>query len=353
MSVRIGSLCSGYGGLDMGLRAVVGGEVAWHCENDPGASRVLAHHWPDVPNYGDVTDLPFREMEQVDWLTAGYPCQPFSQAGRRKGTDDERHLWPYIAAAIGALRPGHVLLENVAGHLTLGFATVLADLVTLGYDATWGVVRASDAGATHLRARLFVTATDARSARFGQHAGESLAQETRSNEGNESRRHGPWKVTPDAHKQGPQGPKSARRPDISPGSVVADSAGDTRRFGDRDDTLIADSYVNGLTRFGRQFHERPDVDRRSSQDVAWGVYEPAIRRWERVIGRDAPRPTEPGRSAERLSPRFVEWMLGLPEGHVTGVGLTRTQELTILGNGVVPQQAALAVSSLLALAVTS
>lgn len=158
--MRIGSLCSGYGGLDMGVQQVLGGKVAWHCEKDKNASLILAHHWPEVPNLGDITTIDWHSVPRVDILTAGYPCQPFSLAGKRAGTDDARHIWPHIAQAIGVLRPHYVVLENVRGHLSLGFDTVLGALASLRYDARWAVVRASDTGAPHKRERLFVLATD-------------------------------------------------------------------------------------------------------------------------------------------------------------------------------------------------
>jgi DNA (cytosine-5)-methyltransferase 1 len=154
----IGSLCSGYGGLDIAVAVHHGATVAWHAEVDRHANAVLAHHWPDVPNLGDLTSTDWAAVEPVDILTAGYPCQPFSTAGHRRGTDDPRHLWPRIADAVRHLRPRRIVLENVAGHLGLGFADVLADLAALGFDARWGVVRAADAGAPHRRERLFVVA---------------------------------------------------------------------------------------------------------------------------------------------------------------------------------------------------
>jgi DNA (cytosine-5)-methyltransferase 1 len=118
----VGSLCSGYGGLDMGLSLALGVPLrhAWHVENDSEPSKILAARYPGVPNYGDLKTLNYADMERVDWLTAGYPCQPFSNAGKRLGEADARHLWPYVADTIGALRPRHVLLENVRGHVRRG-----------------------------------------------------------------------------------------------------------------------------------------------------------------------------------------------------------------------------------------
>ena len=120
------------------MQSVLGGELAWVADNDPGASKILAHHYPDVPNLGDITT--------INWATvwpgrhppaAGYPCQPFSDAGPRKGTDDERWIWPHFVPAIRVLRPRLVVLENVRGHLGRGFDAVLGDLAALGFDAEW------------------------------------------------------------------------------------------------------------------------------------------------------------------------------------------------------------------------
>ena len=155
---RIGSLFTGYGGLDMAVEAATGGSLEWYSEIEPAACQVLTHHHPDVPNLGDITAINWADVAPVDVLTGGYPCQPFSTAGNRKGKNDERHLWPYVCAAIDALRPSHAILENVAGHLTLGFADVLSDLASIGFDAQWGTFRASEVGAPHQRKRLFIVA---------------------------------------------------------------------------------------------------------------------------------------------------------------------------------------------------
>ena len=98
--MRIGSLFSGYGGLDMAVAAHYGATVAWHCEFDKHPSAILAHHYPDIPNHHDVTSVDWSAVEPVDIITGGYPCQPFSHAGNRKGTNDERHLWPYVADSL-------------------------------------------------------------------------------------------------------------------------------------------------------------------------------------------------------------------------------------------------------------
>jgi DNA (cytosine-5)-methyltransferase 1 len=155
--LTVGSLFSGIGGIDLGLERA-GMRVVWQSEVDPYCSRVLAKHWPDIPNLGDVKAIDWSQVEPVDLICGGYPCQPFSGAGERLGEDDERHLWPYFADAIRVLRPDWVLLENVPGHLSLGLDRVLGDLAELGFDADWSLVSAASMGAHHRRERLFVVA---------------------------------------------------------------------------------------------------------------------------------------------------------------------------------------------------
>ncbi|QLF84033.1 DNA methylase [Gordonia phage Upyo] len=159
------SLCTGYGGLDAATTAVLQAlgrpvTLTAYAEFDDRAAAVFARHHPTVPNLGDITTIDWSHHD-ADILTAGYPCQPFSAAGRRLGVDDPRHLWPHVGRAIDELRPDLVVLENVRGHLRRGFGVVLADLAGLGYDARWNVVRASDVGAPHRRERLFIVARPA------------------------------------------------------------------------------------------------------------------------------------------------------------------------------------------------
>ena len=152
MTFTLGSLFSGYGGLDM----AVGGDLQWYSEIEPAACLTLAHHHPDVPNLGNIKEVNWADVPRVDVMTGGYPCQPFSSAGIRRGTDDPRHLWPYVRDGIATLRPLLTILENVDGHRSLGLDHVLGDIAEMGLPAWWGSVRASDAGAPHSRARIFI-----------------------------------------------------------------------------------------------------------------------------------------------------------------------------------------------------
>ncbi|WP_229686958.1 DNA cytosine methyltransferase, partial [Longimycelium tulufanense] len=159
--MRAGSLFSGCGGLDLAVAEVFGTEPAWFCDPDPAAVAVLAHHWPSTPNLGDITAVDWDQVEPVDVLVGGFPCQDISNAGKREGIAGERSgLWTYFARAIGVLRPRHVVVENVAAVLVRGFDTVAADLARLGYRFAWTVLAASEVGACHRRNRLFLVATD-------------------------------------------------------------------------------------------------------------------------------------------------------------------------------------------------
>lgn len=364
MTIRIGSLCSGYRGLDMAIEETFGGTTAWVSDVDAGANKILAHHWPTVPNIGDLTTAKWDEVEPVDIVCGGYPCQPFSIAGLRKGTNDERHIWPYIADALRVLRPRVAIFENVAGHLRLGFDTVLADLARLGFDAQWCLVRASEVGAPHPRQRLFIyaTAQDADRATRGERRiaapGQEESRGARSDAGGRG-------GAPTAHSDGnalrqqpaaEPGRRGTAVAELSGADAAADSdGGGLPRHTERHRQEDA-GQSEGPTRLdahgrGAQRAASPDADscgwgpdQRDVQpgqpDLAWGRFLPAVRRWELATGRPAPRATDDRR---RLSPRFVEWMMGLPAGHVTAVPeLTRTQQLKALGNGVVPQQAAAA-----------
>jgi DNA (cytosine-5)-methyltransferase 1 len=155
--VRFGSLFSGIGGFDLGLERA-GMECAWQVEIDEFCRKVLAKHWPDVPKYGDVRDVGAHNLEPVDLICGGFPCQPVSSSGKRLAQDDERWLWPEFARVVRELRPDIIVLENVADLLHRGFGDVLGDLATLGYDAEWDVLPACALGSPQRRERVFVVA---------------------------------------------------------------------------------------------------------------------------------------------------------------------------------------------------
>lgn len=313
----------------MAVCSVLGARVAWHCELDPAASRVLARRWPDVPNLGDITAVDWSTVETVDVLTGGFPCQDVSHAGRRAGLGPGTRtgLWSAMADAIDQLRPPLVIAENVRGLLSAradsdvepcpwcvgddegepalrALGAVLADLADLGYDAVWHGLRAADVGAPHGRFRVFIAAWPAPdTVGVGRNRGTGAPGTGGGGE-------------PPHGGHAPTDPEGVRRDEGRP---------EPEGIGGRLDVAV-----------------RSDAD--------WGPYAAAVSRWERVTGRPAPAPTEPGTKGQpRLSPAFVEWMMGLSRGHVTDVpGVSRNDQLKILGNGVVPQQAAAAIPVLLA-----
>lgn len=182
--MKIGSLFSGYGGLDLAVMNVTGAEVAWHCEWDDAPSKILDKHFPNVPNYRDVTKVDFSQVEPVDILTGGFPCQDLSLAGKRAGLKDGTRsgLWSEFHRAIETIKPKLVVIENVRGLLSAtassdveqcpwcmgesgdgepvlrALGAVLGDLADIGYDAKWTSIRAADAGAPHSRFRVFIIA---------------------------------------------------------------------------------------------------------------------------------------------------------------------------------------------------
>ncbi|WP_374194350.1 DNA cytosine methyltransferase [Streptomyces sp. N35] len=408
--VAIGSLFSGVGGLDLGVRSVLGGRVAWHCENDSRAVRVLSRHWPDTPNLGDVREVDFRRVEPVDVLTAGFPCQDLSLAGPRTGLVGPRSgLWQHTVEAVRVMRPSLVVMENVPGLLsvragaagTLGsrphagdsgrsgavralescprclgdrasstgvraLGVVLSELAACGYDTAWCRVRASDVGAPHRRARIFLAASPARQCpeepaveatygTFGERQQPSTpgkAQGGRGRSDSSSRGRAPA-AHPQGQRRGEGVPESeARR--WEPHACLHGGPARKRcglQRSPRQGCRIAAAHPDLGGRPRRSGHHTETQGRHqpahSDHSPAgwWGEYLPAIRRWEHVTHRAAPAPTVPGSS--RLSAEFVEWMMGFETGWVTGaVDLPRAGHLHLLGNSVVPLQAAHAVDFL-------
>ncbi len=181
--MKIGSLFSGYGGLDLAVEKLFNAEVAWFCEWDEAPSKVLAKHYPQVPNYRDVSKVDWATVEPVDILTGGFPCQDVSAAGKRLGLleGNRSGLWLEYAYAIQQLKPKYVVIENVRGllnakansdmefcpwclgdganeHTMRALGAVLSSLAELGYNAEWHMLGAADAGAPHQRDRVFILA---------------------------------------------------------------------------------------------------------------------------------------------------------------------------------------------------
>lgn len=414
MSPRIGSLCSGYGGLDLAVERFFGGQTVWFSEFEAAPSKVLAHHWPTVPNLGDMTKVDWSNVPPIDIATGGTPCQDLSTAGRRRGmTDGTRsNLWVQMRECIAATKPSIVIWENVRGAYSAcadsevgqcprcmgqpgkhrpflrALGRVLGDLSDLGFDAEVVGLRASDAGAPHERFRVFVVAYAADADRATRDQWRLAA--SRQAEGGWTRPDAcgsdrawtglnllPTPTTMDSQSSGGSTPSNVTLTDavvrtamgtrqnprhFLPTPIGSDAQRGTihRRDGKRGERMssigmllptpsVADATGGHARRGGDRGDELLLPGIAASLDAGtWGEYAEAVARWESILGRPAPEPTLPdGKGGKRrLNARLVEWMMGQEDGWVTSpqIGLTRNEQLKALGNGVVTQQAELALT---------
>lgn len=365
--MRIGSLFTGTGALDMAAQAMLGGELAWVSDIKPAAEKFLAHRHPDVPNIGDlvrlfpaVGPLPREAYDlAVEILVGGWPCQPHSSAGKRLGEDDPRALWPNVLRVITELRPLVFLGENVARVASNGeLRRVVRSLAALGYVGAWRCRTAAEDGAPHKRDRVFVIAlradVTADAARHGWHEGR--AEHARQLGGSDAAELGAA-----AARRATGGDRLRLLP--TPHQNMTTGAGTSGRDGGMNlqtavtllpTPAVADARNTRNATAGRT----PENDRHHSgwtlSDVAhasrWGVYADAITRWEQILGRPAPEPTKGITKAgnPQLNPEFPEWMMGLPQGWVTDLDMPRNHQLSMIGDGVVPAQAESAYRDLLA-----
>jgi DNA (cytosine-5)-methyltransferase 1 len=323
--MKIGSLCSGYGGLDMAVEAFYEAETVWMSDIDKASCLAIEQRW-GLPNLGNLKEIDWDTVEPVDILTAGYPCQPFSSAGHRKGANDPRHLWPSIKEIISRIRPGIVVLENVRGHLSLGFKEVLQDLTQIGYDAKWQIVRASDVGAPHRRERLFIVAYPNIISRGISSSNErTIIAYPNSSSFLQSRR---------ANRPIPS-PRSQiinwsdRQESRSSSSIATDSNDFGCASGKSGGFETELSAIKGITSISNPNTKQLQADRQTSK-LGWRFETPL-----ELSMRKTPNPLD----QSKLNPKFVEYMMGLPEGWVTDLPISRAQQFKLLGNGVVPQQA--------------
>jgi DNA (cytosine-5)-methyltransferase 1 len=151
-------LFSGIGGFSLGLERTGGFRTIGFCETDAYCTKVLQKNFPGIPIHGDIKKLKGTDIGTVDIITGGYPCQPFSVAGKQKGVEDPRHLWPEMFRVVKESRPNWVIGENVAGHIKLGLDSVLKDLESEGYRTRTFSISASSIGANHQRERIWIVA---------------------------------------------------------------------------------------------------------------------------------------------------------------------------------------------------
>ena len=180
MKLKILDLFSGIGGFSLGLEATGHFETAAFCEIEPYCKQVLKKHWPTVPIFDDIRQLKGTDIGTIDIITGGYPCQPFSVAGKQKAEQDPRHLWPEYFRLIQELRPTWVIGENVSGHIKLGLDSVLEDLASEGYSTRTFSISASSIGANHKRERVWTVAYSGSIANAMRGIDNSLSKESRS-----------------------------------------------------------------------------------------------------------------------------------------------------------------------------
>lgn len=173
------SLFSGIGGIDLAAEWA-GFKTIGQCEFADYPTRVLEKHWPDVPRWRDIRDVTLesvrnRGIRTIDIISGGFPCQPFSVAGKQRGKDDDRYLWPEMLRVISELKPTWVVGENVPGIINLALEQVCADLENEGYEVQPLIIPAAGVGAHHRRKRVFILG-------YSQHNGSFAAEELRSNE---------------------------------------------------------------------------------------------------------------------------------------------------------------------------
>lgn len=299
-------LCSGIGGFALGFEWAGLSTPVLFCDIEPWSRQILRKHWPDVPIAEDVKELandPNRNVPDCDILTAGYPCQPFSLAGERRGTEDDRHIWPYIFSIIQAKRPAWCVFENVYGHVSMGLDEVLSDLEREAYATRPFIVPACAADAPHRRDRVWIIARDVGDTRCGV---------------SKSR----WDV--EARKE----------------AIGSAATGQYQRSG-KD---VADT--KSLQRNGSGKHTQPSErqepqpgDSRSSDDVAHAASQ--RQQGSRLHGRSQHSAQNKDRQADRAdngSQRNAQFWLPEPAvGRVANGIPRRVDRLKGLGNAIVPQ----------------
>ena len=324
------SFCSGYGGIERGLDlAGVKHRVLAYVEIEAFAianlvAKMESGQLVPAPIFTDLKTFPahlFRDC--VDIITGGYPCQPFSAAGKRLGTEDPRHLWPYILDHINAIRPVRCFFENVEGHISLGLREVIDDLEGAGYDATWGIFSASEVGAPHQRKRVYIVADTGVP---NGHDAEANSQRPNSNSVRS------YREAKYEHRRVKGGTELCNEQVSQLGQVCCDVA-DTDNAGQQPSGgAIPEPEVRDNTRRGGE--ELADTDSTSWQGrgIPSGVHK------EYSIAY--------GSGNEVRAETSQQWLPEPRVGRVVDGCADRVDRVRLLGNGVVPQTAAKAWTTL-------
>ena len=372
---KVGALCAGYGGIELGLSQVLETELVWFSEIDHNASKVLNARFPSVKEsnrFGDLKDLRKQNPPEVDIVTAGFPCQPVSVAAEiskdsdgeftfRKGISDDRWLINDVCSIAKNCKARWVILENVPGLISWqegkAWKKVYDALKRNGFKRMeWGMYRAQDVGAPHIRRRWFCIATNTPDERleitnpYQVALAENHMRVKHPYFGFRTYK-GPYKAEV---MDLPQPQKRKREHDLEKFTLPTPTAREKKDSGPNINfkKISEKSGLTGVimyrlcTKGGRNKFSGWEGWRKIPHN-ARGDYSACINRWEEKLGREAPNPLREGKYG-LLNHEFVEWMMGLEEGYVTStdIGLGSGVALGLLGNGVVPQQAAYAITNL-------
>jgi len=331
-------LFSGIGGFSLGLEATGYFDTVAFCDFDPYCQKVLRKHWPWVTIYDDVKELNSERLSanghtKIDIITGGYPCQPFSVAGRKKGEQDPRHVWPEMFRLVKELRPTWVIGENVSGHIKLGLDTVLENLESEGYSARTFSISASSIGANHQRERIWIIANSNNTGdRTSKHEidkdrkktvegrkEQSQLKSSRYSEDMENSRRSQW---PWAELRG-ENENETRK----------ENANQFERSGSTSESDVADT--EGVSSYGREDREHTEqgdterqIGREGSHDADTDS-EGLERRWSECELRESQEEGQIG---------WSQWWQSEPNvGRVANGVPARSHRLKALGNAVVPQ----------------
>ena len=330
-------LCAGYGGIELGLKRVIPTlrSVAL-CEIESFAvanlvSKMEAGLMDPAPIWTDLKTFPWESFrDRVDILTGGYPCQPFSAAGKRLGGEDPRHLWPHISRGISILQPRVCFFENVEGHITCGLHHVLCDLGRMGYRTTWGLFSASECGAPHQRKRVFILA-------MANNGGEGLEglweccgpQGWQAQVGHVRGSGNAWPSRPGEQQYGWEPPRVVADSHRIDRSAQAEGREHDRQVGPAGEDL-GNTEEQGCGRLDDEQGETSEWETRGHAD--WSSDPEQQEQWQTQLP---------------LGRNFNEPSGGLDYAQLCISCDNRTDELRLLGNGVVPATAALAFRTLI------
>ena len=340
------SLCTGYGGIELGLeRAGLCLRPIAYVEREAFAAanmvaKIEKGEVAPAPVWTDVKTFPYADFhDRVGIMLAGYPCQPFSAAGQRKGAADERHLWPYIADGIAACQPRLVFCENVEGHLSLGIKDVFNDLDRLGYSYTAGLFSAEEVGATHRRKRLFWLAYSG-SARTEAGLPEPQQRKEGQPEVSHNGCHRGWPAGPGQPQHGWEEPRT-----VGNASGKRSLGNKPTKKGQPTGTVAADGSEMGnadssISRKATRPEQQTSGTVQPGQMGNAGSAEP-----DRLPDEARPDVSEVGNTNQRQTEPELGGTTDGP-GSRPDATTNRVDRLRLLGNGVVPQTAEKAFTTL-------